>query len=156
MATASDAIGNSSSASVTVTINNVGPGTINGVCMKGAVEGGTAIAYRFAGGVKGAPIGSTATTDMNGTFRIMGVEDYSGPLLITCGGPGSYEEEAFVFTTEMTARDQMRTVIPDFASNSANVTLTPFTALAVVRLEYLLGKGVAFAQAYTQAYRENR
>lgn len=154
VATAADALGNRSSKPVNLTVNNLGPGTINGVCVKGPVKGAQVVAYRFANGVRGEPIGTTATTDqVEGKFRLEGIEDWTGPLLITCSGPAYYDEEAFTFTTDLGSGDKLRAVVKDFSANSATVTATAWTTLAVAYEDFLLRGGMPFTQARDTAYR---
>jgi hypothetical protein len=79
VATATDVLGNRSSKPLNLTVNNLGPGTINGVCVKGPVKGGKVVAARYTNGVKGEAIGTLATTDaVDGKFRVEGVEDWTG------------------------------------------------------------------------------
>jgi hypothetical protein len=153
-ATARDVLDNETSKTLMVTVNNLGPGTINGVCVKGPVKGGRVVAYRYPNGVKGAAIGTVATTDLvEGKFRIEGVEAWTGPLLIECTGPAYFAEEAFTFDTDLAASDRLRAVVKDFSTNSASVSVTVWTSLAVRYQEYQMSKGMAFEAARALAYR---
>jgi hypothetical protein len=74
-------------------------------------------------------------------------------LLVTCSGPAYYDEEAFTFTTDLAAGDRLRVVVKNFSANSATVSVTAWTSLAVAYQEYLMRTGMPFAQARDLAYR---
>jgi hypothetical protein len=154
VATASDPAMNRASLPVTVTIVNRGAGIIAGVCVKGPLRGATVSAYRYEGGVRGAQIGVAARTDDNGRFSLGGMEGYSGPILLTCGGVGTtYLEEAaeYVAPIALSGPEELRAVLPAFTSKTATAYVTPWSTLTTAYIEWLVKGGQPLATAHSTA-----
>lgn len=142
-ADAEDAVGNALTATATVTVNNLGVGLITGRCIKGPLEGADVRAFAWALGAKGAELGADPDgTDADGNYGI-GLEGYTGPILIECGGAGAtYLEEAFDAAITLGTADRLRTVVEDYVDGTTRtqVMVTPWTSIATAYLEYLISQ----------------
>lgn len=139
-ATAIDEEGNTATAELVVTADNIDGGTVSGVVFKGPVGGATVEVFRFDGGVKGALLGSGTTASDGGFVNITLDDGYSGPLLIEAGGAGTYTEEAASGTTvTLDVNDRLRSVVADYQDGDALalVAVTPLTSFAVTYYEFV-------------------
>jgi hypothetical protein len=153
-ATATDEQGNTATADVVVTVDNLDGGTASGAVIKGPIGGAAVRVYRYTDGVKGALLGA-GTTAADGRFTNIALADgYAGPLLIEAGGGGSYAEEAAPATVGLDVDDTLRSVVADYADGQAiaAIAVTPLTAFAVTYYEYLRGAAPgAFGAQWGQA-----
>ena len=137
-ATVVDADLNRDESTVDVTVNNLGQGIASGVVVKGEVFGAQVTAYGFAGGERGAELG-TATTDGDGLYQLTMQEGYSGPVLVVAGGSGTYLEEALPVSVGLDLDDELRTILfYTDGTNPNDIVVTPLTSLAVAYTEYLI------------------
>lgn len=102
--------------------------TITGSAVEGPVSGATVTAYTVTGGMRGFPVGSTATTDANGAF-VMSVPVAGGPLMFQVTG-GTYVDEATGGTVTFAPGQVMTSILSSLASGTASVQVTPLTAMA--------------------------
>jgi hypothetical protein len=119
-------------------VGSGGTGFVSGTVTKGPVGNAAITAYGISSGQMGAQIG-TATTDVNGNFRIdMG--SYTGPVMLQMSG-GSYMDEATGASVTMANGDMMTAVMPSIAAkaNISGVQVTPLTAMAQAMAQHMAG-----------------
>lgn len=133
------ACGGGGSITLADNVGSGGTGFVSGTVTKGPVDKASVTAYGISGGQMGAQIGTAATTDANGNFRI-DIGAYSGPVLLQMSG-GSYIDEATGSPMTMAAGDVMTAVLPSVkaGSGSSGVQLTPLTAMAQAMAQHLSG-----------------
>lgn len=120
-------------------VGSGGTGFVSGTVTKGPVDKATVTAYAISGGQMGAQIGSAASTDVNGNFRI-DIGAYSGAVLLQMSG-GSYIDEAAGTSMAMAAGDVMTAVMPSVQAGAGNsgVQVTPLTAMAQAMAQHMSG-----------------
>lgn len=134
-ATATDLDGNRALAERAIVVDNLAAGTASGVVVKGPIAGAPVAIHAFAGGVRGALLGSGLTA-ADGHFTNLAIAaGYSGPLLIEAGGGGSYAEDAAPPGTPDAALDlgdRLRAVVPAYSDGGAiaGVVVSPLTTFA--------------------------
>jgi hypothetical protein len=151
-ATATDALGHTTDGSKhSFFIDNIGFGTVSGVAIKGPITGATVRAFRFAGGVRGALLG-TGTTNASGVFsNITLAQGYSGPVEVAVGQTGTYTEESSPVQVTVDVDNELRTVIPNYADGQAvgQVVVTPITSFAAAYLDWKVAQAGATANIPT-------
>ena len=105
--------------------------TINGVANLGVVINGVVTAYKLTNGVKGAQVGTPATTQADGTFSI-DVGTYAGPVVLVLSNPNSnatFLNEATGSQTALPTAAANKTVTSVLSSVAANqaAAITPLT-----------------------------
>lgn len=120
-------------------VGSGGTGFVSGTVTKGPVDKASVTAYGISGGQMGAQIGTAATTDANGNFRI-DIGAYSGAVLLQMSG-GSYIDEATGTPMAMAAGDVMTAVMPSIqaGAGSSGVQLTPLTSMAQAMAQHMSG-----------------
>ena len=103
--------------------------TIAGSAVKGPVSGATVTAYTVNGsGMRGFAVGSSTTTDAQGSFAVT-VPLAGGPVMLTVTG-GTYTDEATGASVTLAPGQMMSAVLPSLAAGTASVQVTPLTAMA--------------------------
>jgi hypothetical protein len=123
-------------------------GTVKGVAHDNILVGSTITVYQYAGGTKGAALG-TATTNNDGNYSLS-VQCETSPLLIEATG-GYYIEEASRAQVNLKAGQVLRAVINFKTSDDITTQLTPFTHIAAGLAEYRIKQGTDTGTAIDSA-----
>lgn len=99
--------------------------TLSGVASKGPLDGASICAYALREGQRGDQIGSCATSDAAGHYRL-DLADYRGDVLIEASG-GSYIDEATGLSTPLVT--PLRTLETDVAGGALSTAVTPLTEI---------------------------
>lgn len=115
----------------TTAVAPVAGNTINGVANLGVVINGVVTAYKLTNGLRGAQVGTPATTQADGTFAI-DVGTYAGPVVLVLSNPNSnatFMDEATGNQTALpvaAANSTVSSVLSAVAANQS-ATITPLT-----------------------------
>jgi hypothetical protein len=159
-ATATDALGQTTTSERTIVVANAPPGLAKGVVVFGPYAGATVTIYELQNGTRG-PVFGTGTTASDGSFDVQLGTGYSGDLLVEVTGPGTYTEEArpgtqdVVVTTDLTS--VLDTVYVGYNGSTGGVSsivVTPVTTWAYTLAGYLHGRPDYATKTYGQAWND--
>ena len=145
------------STAIPVVIDNLAEGTLSGrVSMETPVEGGLVEALSFAGGVRGSVLGTAATDDRDGTFRMRLPDTYRGPIMLRVT-QGAYLDAATNQSVVFSKNDELLLLF-DYTPTTtgtviADAHVSALTTLATMLAEaYVAEEKYALPEAIVRAY----